>query len=106
MAAKVARKLAEKLTQSLYPVNLATVSSEEVYLNYGEGFLKNGEILKVVALDESFDDPDTGEIIGAEEELTAVVKVTKLRPKFSIAKILIQTGSLSSGDVVNRLFNK
>jgi hypothetical protein len=106
LTAKVARKLAEKLTQSLYPVKLAKVSSEEVYLNYGEGFLKNGEILKVVALGEGFEDPDTGEIIGAEEELMAVVKVTKLRPKFSIAKILMQTGSLSRGDVANRLSKK
>jgi curli biogenesis system outer membrane secretion channel CsgG len=106
LTAKTARDLAEKLTQALFPVKLAKVSSEEVYLNYGEGFLKNGEILKVVSLGEGFEDPDTGEIIGAEEELMAVVKVTKLRPKFSIAKILMQTGSLSRGDVANRLSKK
>lgn len=106
LTASTARDLAEKLTQNLFPVKLAKVSSEEVYLNYGEGFLNNGEVLKVVSLGEGFEDPDTGEIIGAEEELRAVIKVTKLRPKFSIAKIVLQSGSLSPGDVANRLSKK
>jgi hypothetical protein len=106
LTAKTARKLAEKLTQTLFPVKLAKVSSDEVYLNYGEGFLNSGEILKVVSLGEGFEDPDTGEIIGAEEELLAIVKVTKLRPKYSIASILMQTGDLNRGDVANRLSKK
>lgn len=106
LTASTARELAEKLTQNLFPVKLAKVSSDEVYLNYGEGFLDNGEVLKVVSLGEGFEDPDTGEIIGAEEELRAVVRVTKLRPKFSIAKIVLQSGSLSVGDVANRLSKK
>ena len=106
LTASTARELAEKLTQSLFPVKLAKVSDGEVYLNYGEGFLDNGEVLKVVSLGEGFEDPDTGEIIGAEEELRAVIKVTKLRPKFSIAQIVLQNGSLSVGDVANRLSKK
>ena len=106
LTATTARKLAEKLTQTLFPVKLAKVSSDEVYLNYGEGFLNSGEILKVVSLGEGFEDPDTGEIIGAEEELLAIVKVTKLRPKYSIASILMQAGDLNRGDVANRLSKK
>ena len=106
LTASTARELAEKLTQNLFPVKLAKVSSDEVYLNYGEGFLDNGEVLKVVSLGEGFEDPDTGEIIGAEEELRALVQVTKLRPKFSIAKIVLQSGSLNVGDVANRLSKK
>ena len=106
LTAKTARNLAEKLTQALFPVKLAKVLDDEVYLNYGEGFLNSGEILKVVSLGEGFEDPDTGEIIGAEEELRAIVQVTKLRAKFSIAKILMQTDTLSRGDVANRLSKK
>ena len=106
LTATTARKLAEKLTQTLFPVKLAKVSSDEVYLNYGEGFLNSGEILKVVSLGEGFEDPDTGEILGAEEELLAIVKVTKLRPKYSIASILMQAGDLNRGDVANRLSKK
>ena len=106
LTATTARKLAEKLTQTLFPVKLAKVSSDEVYLNYGEGFLNSGEILKVVSLGEGFEDPDTGEIIGAEEELLAIVKVTKLRPKYSIASILMQAGDLNRGDIANRLSKK
>jgi len=102
LTASTARLLAEKLTQSLFPVKLAKVSTNEVYLNYGETFLNQGEILKVVSLGGGFEDPDTGEIIGAEEELRAVIRVTQLRPKYSIAEIMLQSGELSVGDVANR----
>jgi curli biogenesis system outer membrane secretion channel CsgG len=103
LTASTARLLAEKLTQSLFPVKLAKISTNEVYLNYGETFLNQGEILKVVSLGGGFEDPDTGEIIGAEEELRAVIRVTQLRPKYSIAEIMLQSGELSVGDVANRM---
>ena len=106
LTASTARLLAEKLTQSLFPVKLAKVSTNEVYLNYGETFLNQGEILKVVSLGGGFEDPDTGEIIGAEEELRAVIRVTQLRPKYSIAEIMLQSGELSVGDVANRMSKK
>ena len=77
-----------------------------MYLNYGSNFLKQNEVLKIVALGEGFEDPDTGEIIGAEEELRAVIRVTQLRPKYSIAEIMLQSGELSVGDVANRMSKK
>ncbi|MFW2421335.1 MAG: CsgG/HfaB family protein [Porticoccaceae bacterium] len=106
LTAKSARNLAERLTQNLFPVKIAKVSSDEVYLNYGKGFLDKGELLKVVSLGDGFEDPDTGEIIGAEEELRAVVQVTSLRPKYSVAKIVLKDGPLNIGDVANRVSKK
>ena len=103
LAAKVSRKIAEKLTQNLFPVKIARVTGDQVYLNYGAGFLKNGELLKIVTLGEGFIDPDTGEVLGADEELIGVVEVTETKAKFSIGKIRLQTSGLSVGDVANRL---
>ena len=103
LAAKVSRKIAEKLTQTLFPVKIARVTGDQVYLNYGAGFLKNGELLKIVTLGEGFIDPDTGEVLGADEELIGVVEVTETKAKFSIGKIRLQTSGLSVGDVANRL---
>jgi hypothetical protein len=77
-----------------------------VYLNYGSNFLKQNEVLKIVALGEGFEDPDTGEIIGAEEELIALVKVFELKPKFSKANIIYEKAPISKGDVANRLSKK
>ena len=103
LAAKVSRKIAATLTQTLFPVKIARVSGDEVYLNYGAGFLKDGELLKIVTLGEGFVDPDTGEVLGADEELIGVVEVTQTKAKFSVGKIRLQTSDLSVGDVANRL---
>jgi hypothetical protein len=103
LTAKASRKIAENLTQALFPVKVARVSGDEVYLNYGTGFLKDDELLKIVTLGEGFVDPDTGEVLGADEELIGVVKVIQTKAKFSIGKIMLQTGTLSVGDVANRL---
>lgn len=103
LTAEVSRKIAEKLTQTLFPVKIARVSGDQVYLNYGSGFLKDGELLKIVTLGEGFVDPDTGEVLGADEELIGVVEVTQTKAKFSIGKIRLQTSELSAGDVANRM---
>ncbi|EGG30189.1 hypothetical protein IMCC3088_892 [Aequoribacter fuscus] len=103
LSAAASRGLAESLTQNLFPVKIAKASDDEVYLNYGEGFLKKDEILKVVTLGEGFVDPDTGEVLGAEEELIGLVKVYSLKPNFSKARIIMQNAPMSAGDVANRL---
>ena len=55
------------------------------------------------AMGEGFVDPDTGEVLGAEEELVAVVKVTDLRAKYSVAEIVIQNKAMAVGDIARRL---
>ena len=103
MADDAAREIVETISQVLFPVKLAKVTEDEVYLNYGEGFLEKGEMLKIASMGEGFLDPDTGEILGAEETLIAIVQVETLRAKYSVASIILQTDDLSVGDVANRL---
>ena len=103
LTAKTARKIATSITQTLFPVKVARVSGKSVYFNYGEDFLKKGDVLKVVTLGEGFLDPDTGEVLGADEELIGVIKVSETKARFSIAKVLMQNASLSVGDVANKL---
>ena len=103
LADDAAREIVETISQVLFPVKLAKVSEDEVYLNYGEGFLEKGEMLKIASMGEGFLDPDTGEILGAEETLIAIVQVETLRAKYSVASIILQTDDLSVGDVANRL---
>ena len=103
LADTAARDIVEAMSQALFPVKLAKVSEDEVYLNYGEGFLQKDELLKVTAMGDGFVDPDTGEVLGAEETLIAVVQVESTRAKYSIASIILQNGDLTVGDVANRL---
>ena len=103
MADSAAREIVEALSQALFPVKIARVSSDEIYLNYGEGFLNKDELLKITAMGDGFVDPDTGEVHGAEETLVAIVQVESTRPKYSVASIILQNGDLNVGDVANRL---
>lgn len=103
LADSAARQIVEAMSQALFPVKLARVTSGEVYLNYGEGFLNKNELLKVTAMGEGFLDPDTGEVLGAEETLVAIVQVDSTRPKYSVASIIFQNGDLNVGDIARRL---
>ena len=103
LADSAAREIVEAMSQALFPVKLARVTSGEVYLNYGEGFLNKNELLKVTAMGEGFLDPDTGEVLGAEETLIAIVQVESTRPKYSVASIIFQDGDLNVGDIARRL---
>ena len=100
---KTARTVAANLTQKLFPVKIAKVDGNTVYLNYGEEFLGRGELLRIVSLGEGFVDPDTGEVLGAEEEVIGFIKVSKTKAKFSMAEVIFQTDELSVGDVAQRL---
>ena len=103
LTARTARTVAANLTQTLFPVKIAKVDDMSVYLNYGEEFLGRGEFLRIVSLGEGFVDPDTGERLGAEEEVIGFVKVSKTKAKFSIAEIVFQNQDFSVGDVAQRL---
>jgi len=104
LADEVAREVVEKMTQTIFPVKVASVKDDEVYLNYGQGFLDYGEYLTITSTDgEGFVDPDTGELLGVEEELVAVLRVDAVRAKYSIAKMEMNNGVIRNGDVANRL---
>ena len=104
MANEAASEIVGQFTQTLFPVKIAKVSGDEVYLNYGEGFLEHEEYLKVTGAGEGgFIDPDTGELLGAEETLIAVVQIKALRPKYSVGEVLMLNGDLDVGMVANRL---
>jgi curli biogenesis system outer membrane secretion channel CsgG len=106
LSLNAASQIVEALSQNLFPVKIARATQDEVYLNYGEGFLNKGELLKIAILGEGFVDPDTGEVLGAEETIVAIVQVKDVRSKFSIADIIMSNEKLKVGDVANRLSSK
>ena len=56
-----------------------------------------GFILEVFQQGESFVDPDTGEVLGQQEELIGKMSVVKVLQKFAEAKILKGSGSIALG---------
>ena len=89
---------------NIFPIKVINVKDDTVYLNYGSSVLTkcswgNPEscYLKIVELGEGFVDPDTGEVLGAEEEYIGAVEVIEPKGKFTIAKIL--EGDISRGAI-------
>lgn len=101
-----AEEVVEKLSMALFPIKVVRVAGGEVYLNYGEPVLLQGDYLEVVQLGEGFRDPDTGEILGADEENIGYLFIRDVRPKFSIASVAQQQRQISVGDIVHKLSDK
>ena len=97
-------QIAGKISLNIFPIKVINVKDDTVYLNYGSSILNkcswgNPEscYLKIVELGEGFVDPDTGEVLGAEEEYVGAVEVIEPKSKFTIARIL--EGNISRGAV-------
>lgn len=103
VAQSVAVVTVEKMTIALFPVRIVRVVDGEAYLNYGAAFLSKGNYLKVMTLGEGFVDPDTGEVLGADEEDVGFVVVTDTRPKYSIADVVYAIRPFEVGDVARQL---
>ncbi|MYG14484.1 MAG: hypothetical protein F4171_17070 [Gammaproteobacteria bacterium] len=104
LSALAAEAVAEKLTVALFPVKLVRVATDQAYLNYGSPFLAPGNYMKVITLGEGFVDPDTGEVLGADEEELGYLIVREVRPKFSIADIVYRyENPMAVGDVAMKL---
>ena len=100
----VARLVAEEITIALFPIKLVRVQGGQAYVNYGSAFLAPGAYLWVVALGEGFVDPDTGEVLGAEEEDLGYLVVSDVRDKYAIADIVhTNSRALAVGNVARRL---
>lgn len=103
VAQSVAVATVEKMTMVLFPVRIVRVVDGQAYLNYGSTFLANGNYLKVVTLGEGFVDPDTGEVLGSDEEDAGYVVVTDTRPKYSVSDIVFATRPFQVGDVARQM---
>ncbi|MYD97900.1 MAG: hypothetical protein F4X98_11020 [Gammaproteobacteria bacterium] len=101
-----AETVANKLTISLFPVKIANVDGARVFLNYGDPVLTKGDYVRVVKLGSGFVDPDTGEVLGAEEVEAGVLLVTEVRAKYSIADVLLVREEFGVGDVGHKVSGK
>lgn len=73
---------------------VAKVEGDKVYLNVGGGSgIKVGDRFEIRSVGEQIKDPDSGEVLGGEEETIGEVEVTKVvNDKLSLAKIVSGKG--------------
>ena len=98
--------IANKLTMSIFPIKVANVNGNQVYLNYGENTISVNQILTIKAVGGGFVDPDTGELLGAEEVTTAVILASDVRAKFTIGEVVARNDDIAVGDIAYILNNR
>ncbi len=80
---------------------IARVDADEIYINVGaEAGLQPGQIFQVVRKGKVILDPDTGEVLGADETKVGQVKITAVKgPRLSLCSAVSGTG-FKPGDIL------
>lgn len=99
-----ANAVAALIAMEIFPIKVINVSKGQAYVNYGPPAIENGMYLKVIELGEGFMDPDTGEMLGQDETYVGTIKITDVKSKFSIGKIL--DGDIERGAVASKMSKK
>jgi len=101
MAKSIAGQFANKLIDRLFPMIVIKAGGEQVWINRGQdGGLKKGQALNVYRAGEELIDPYTKEVLGSAEVYLGQIKVIRINPKFTIAKIKKSSEPFLAGDVV------
>lgn len=97
-----AQKLSEAVVTTRIPIKVIQIQADgTLILNYGNVFFEVGDRLTAYEVGEQVVDPDTGEVLGAEETALGSVHVTSVEPRFSRAKPLGDF-PISVGSVLKR----
>lgn len=84
-----AHQVASDILNIIYPIKVVQASSpQRIILNQGGIRLSIGQQFDIFSRGEVMVDPDTGESLGSEEFLAATVEVTRVNPKYSIARVV------------------
>ncbi len=105
LAKAVSAQMVDQFLDLVFPVKIIKVKNLQVYLSRGkDGGFKKGQVLKVFAPGEELIDPDTGENIGSAEEYVGKIELTRINPKFTVAKILPKSreGDITKGCIIRK----
>jgi hypothetical protein len=83
-----ANQLVEKIIDQLYPIRIASIQDGQVIINQGGSIIAVGQLLDVVSPGKELFDADTKESLGTTEMLVATIRIDKVMPKISYAKVV------------------
>ena len=85
----IAARIVDELTENIYPpVVMQVLGGGIVALNRGGNTVAAGDLFEVFALGAALIDPDTGESLGRLELPVGFVRITTVKPKYSLAQIV------------------
>lgn len=102
VAEELAQELTRKAVNSLFPAKVLKVSSDGKTVTFnrgaGSGIQKN-QLWTVYGVDEPLIDPDTGVNLGAEEYEIGQVRVSRVTPNYSQARVT-KGGGFDTGQIL------
>ncbi len=104
LAKAAGKRIADRLLDEVYPVQIIQRQGDVVYLNRGEdsGYALN-EVLRVFSGGgERLRDPYTGEDLGPLETQLGTIRVTDMRPRVTMAQVVSETGAIGQGAIVRK----
>ena len=108
MAKDVAAQLADQFVDVVYPMKVIKRTwNNEVIINRGrDSGIERGQVYDVFFAGEELFDPDTGESLGRGEEFVGKIKITRINPRVSYAKIVSEVdpenAPIRVGDIVRK----
>jgi len=93
--------IAAKLKDIPFQGSVIKASGSDVYISAGERTgAAVGDTFAVYSVGEELIDPDTGELLGSEEEKIGTVKIYSVSEKYSKAKVTDGGTGIKKGDVI------
>ncbi len=101
---KAANKISSDMIQNIYPTRIIKIKTDEtMILNQGGRSVEEGDVFEIYSKGEILIDPYTGESLGSDETLNGVIKIIRVMPKISIAKLIDgNIKYLKEGDICRR----
>ncbi len=89
LTTKVANQVVDNIIDRLYPIRIASKDIEgRVIINQGGKRISKGSVLEVLIQGKEIFDIDTKESLGRTENLIATIKIEKVTPTISYARII------------------
>lgn len=86
---KAASRIVHNAMANIYPMRVVKVQPNgDVVLNQGGITVAEGDLLDVFVQGDKVFDPYTGESLGASESWTATIRITRVIPKMSYARVI------------------
>ena len=93
--------IAKQLEELPFEGRVIRAKGKSLFVSAGQrNGTKVGDEFVVFSKGEELKDPDTGEILGFDEEEIGRVKITKVKKKFSMAKAVGRLGKVKVGDLI------
>jgi curli biogenesis system outer membrane secretion channel CsgG len=93
--------IASKMKDIPFQGRVIKAKGSEVYISAGERTgAAAGDTFTVYSVGEELIDPDTGELLGSEEEKIGTVKIFSVKEKYSKAKVTDGGTGIKKGDII------